>query len=97
MDLQSHGVSSRFRVSERGLGTRGIGGIDEHRNTRGCGHSSRSNASRFAVSSVLKKLTPVTLPPGRARLATRPTLTGSWPTTKTMGIVFVAALAAKAA
>ena len=36
------------------------------------------------------------LPPGRARLATRPSWTGSSATAKTMGIVVVAALAAKA-
>ena len=40
---------------------------------------------------------PVALPPGRARLATRPNLTGSSPTPKTIGIVVVAALAASAA
>ena len=37
---------------------------------------------------------PVALPPGRARLATRPSLTGSSPTMNTIGIVVVAALAA---
>ena len=36
------------------------------------------------------KMMPVALPPGRARLATRPTSTGSTPTTKTIGIVVVA-------
>jgi transposase len=41
-----------------------------------------------------KILTPVTLPTGRARLATRPNLIGSPPTMKTMGIVEVAAFAA---
>ena len=40
---------------------------------------------------------PVRLPPGRARLATRPSLTGSSGTMKTMGIVVVAALAANTA
>ena len=60
------------------------------------GTSSRSSSSRFAVNSALKKLIPVRLPPGRARLATRPSLTGSSPTLKTMGIVAVAALAASA-
>jgi hypothetical protein len=40
---------------------------------------------------------PVALPPGRARLATRPSFTGSSATPKTIGIVFVAALAASAA
>ena len=42
-------------------------------------------------------VTPVTLPPGRFRLATRPDLTGSPPCVKTIGIVVVAALAASAA
>src|SRR5262249_8726163 len=40
--------------------------------------------------------TPVALPPVRARLATRPSLTGSSATPKIMGIVVVAALAANA-
>ena len=39
---------------------------------------------------------PVRLPSGRARLETRPSLTGSSPTLNTMGIVAVAALAANA-
>jgi hypothetical protein len=40
---------------------------------------------------------PVALPPGRLKLATRPAATGSTPTTNTMGIVVVTALAASAA
>src|SRR5262245_43432422 len=60
------------------------------------GISSRRSSSRLATSSVETKLMPVRLPPGRARLATRPSLTGSSATAKTMGIVVVAALAAKA-
>ena len=44
-----------------------------------------------------KQLTPVALPPGRARLATRPSLTGSSAELKTIGIVVVADLAARAA
>src|SRR6516165_7140553 len=61
------------------------------------GTSSRSSSSRFATNSELKKLIPVRLPPGRARLATRPNLTGSSAAAKTMGIVVVAALAANVA
>src|SRR5262245_48090694 len=38
---------------------------------------------------------PVILPPGRLRLVTRPIATGSVPETNTMGIVAVAALAAR--
>src|SRR6516165_3769837 len=41
------------------------------------GTSSCSSASRLATTSVVKKLMPVALPPGRARLATRPNSTGS--------------------
>src|SRR6516165_9252525 len=61
------------------------------------GSRSCSRSSRFAANSPLKKLIPVRLPPGRARLATRPSLTGSWATIKAIGIVVVAALAAGAA
>jgi hypothetical protein len=39
----------------------------------------------------------VTFPPGRLKLATRPSLMGSPPVKKTIGIVAVAALAARAA
>ena len=44
-----------------------------------------------------KKLTPVTFPPGRLRLATIPTSTGSAPITKTIGTVVLAAFAARVA
>ena len=60
------------------------------------GISSRTTPSRFAVSSPLKKLTPVRLPPGRARLATRPAATGSIPVMKTTGTGAIASLAASA-
>jgi hypothetical protein len=58
--------------------------------TRSC-----SRPSRLATSTVTNMLTPVAFPPGLARLATRPNLTGSSPTPKTTGIVAVAALAAR--
>jgi len=58
------------------------------------GRNSRKNASCFAASSTDMKLMPVTLPPGRLRLLTRPFLTGSNPVTNTIGTVVVAALAA---
>src|SRR5262249_15279525 len=51
---------------------------------------------RFAANSSPKKLIPVRLPPGRARLATRPSVTGSSAARKTIGIVVVAAFAASA-
>src|SRR5262249_18776150 len=58
------------------------------------GTSSCRSPNLFATNSAMKKLIPVALPPGCARLATRPSLTGSSPTLKTIGIVVVAALAA---
>src|SRR5262249_46842993 len=42
-----------------------------------------------------QRLTPVTLPPGLFMLVTRPSWTGSPPVWKTIGIVVVAALAAR--
>src|SRR5438128_2648166 len=61
------------------------------------GTNSCKSPSRFAPSSPLMELTPVTLPPGRLRLATRPVWTGSPPPLKTIGMVEVADLAADAA
>ena len=61
------------------------------------GTSWRSSSSRFAASTLNRELTPVTLPPGRLRLATRPSAIGSPPVANTIGIVVVAALAAIAA
>jgi hypothetical protein len=61
-----------------------------------CGANSRNSPSRFAVSSTARMLTPVTLPPGRLRLATRPSATGSEAIAKTIGMLEVAVLAASA-
>ena len=49
------------------------------------GTHSRNNSSRLAPSAPVKKLTPVALPPGRLRLATRPSLTGSSALVKRLG------------
>ena len=97
LDLQPHGAGSRFHVSQRGLGIGSMVGLTSTATRAAAGTSSRRSSSRFAANSPMKKLIPVRLPPGRARLATRPSLTGSSATTKTMGIVVVAALAANAA
>ena len=60
------------------------------------GTRSRNNSNRFDPSELIRNVTPVIFPPGRLRLATRPILTGSAPSEKTIGIVAVAALAASA-
>src|SRR5262245_24798038 len=60
------------------------------------GNSSCNNANRLAETSICMLATPVALPSGRLRLATRPIWTGSPAVLKTIGIVVVAALAASA-
>src|SRR5262249_18917690 len=54
------------------------------------GAISFSRSSHFAASAYSYKRKPVTLPPGRARLATKPEPTGSMALTKTIGTVRVA-------
>ena len=71
-------------------------GLNEHGNASSRGYQLTQEFQPLGHNSLLKKLMPVALPPGRARLATRPSLTGSSGTVKTMGIVAVAALAANA-
>src|SRR4029077_20438830 len=61
------------------------------------GRISLSGPSRFTASSGKRVASPVTFPPGRARLATNPWPTGSETATATMGIVVVACFAARAA
>ena len=60
------------------------------------GTASLSISSLLVFSSVDKLESPVTLPPGRARLATKPAPTGSAALAITMGMVVVALLAANA-
>jgi hypothetical protein len=65
--------------------------------TLAVGTNSCSSSTRFGATSAFKLVTPVTLPPGRFRLATKPSLIGSPPISKAMGMVAVAAFAATAA
>src|SRR5260221_658623 len=58
------------------------------------GTNSCSSSSCFGPSSTFTEVTPVILPPGRLRLATSPSWTGSSAIWKTIGIVVVAAKAA---
>jgi hypothetical protein len=62
-----------------------------------CGMASLSNSTLFPLISGLKKLDPVMLPPGRAKLATMPPAIGSPMIAITMGMVVVARLAAAVA
>src|SRR6516164_8689188 len=58
------------------------------------GRISCSSSIRLATRSTPMKVTPVTFPPGRLRLGTKPARTGSEAVVNTMGIVFVACIAA---
>src|SRR5512144_1258504 len=60
------------------------------------GHKLAQEFQPLLTNSRLKRLIPVRLPPGRGRLVTRPSLTGSWGMVKTIGIVVVAPFAANA-
>ena len=97
MELQPKSVGRRYHYTRIGLGNSGIGrvnkqGYDGRRRDQFVQHS-----SRFGAISLFNWVTPVTLPPGRLRLATSPILTGSEPASKTIGMVAVAAFAASAA
>src|SRR5262245_58991379 len=59
------------------------------------GTASFNRLRRLALSSGLLSVTPVTFPPGRAKLATRPTIIGSETPAKTSGTVLVAFRAAR--
>ena len=57
----------------------------------------RGISSRFASSSTANEVSPVTLPPGWARLGTTPCPTGSPIAPMTIGMVLVARFASSAA
>jgi hypothetical protein len=76
-------------MSLNSISTFGLFGFTRKVITLVFGTNSRKNCSRFAPRSAAKFVTAVTLPPGRLRRATRPSLTGSLPLTKTIGIVEV--------
>src|SRR5262249_10603860 len=75
----------------------GLAGLTRSAMTVAAGTTLCSSSSAFGATSTANAVTPVRLPPGRFRLATRPSLTGSRPVVKTIGTVAVAALAAGAA
>jgi len=97
LSLQPDGTGGFLHDVHRSLGVGNIGWVNEYGNANSLRNHVVQGRSRFASTSPTKKLMPVALPPGRARLATRPSRTGSSPTPKTIGIVVVAALAASAA
>ena len=78
------------------IGLSGLVGFARKATRESPGTTSLSSSSRFPSSSWTIVVEPVTFPPGRARLATSPVPTASPATAMTIGIVFVACLAARA-
>jgi hypothetical protein len=94
MELQSEGAGRRLQLTKKASLKVGLVGLMSTAMMVAFGSSSRSSSSRFCATSTFKLVTPVRLPPGRIKLATSPTLTGSTAIAKTIGMVAVAALAA---
>jgi len=73
----------------------GLSGFDSAAAREMCGHASLSSSSRLALSCGRKKVDPVRLASGLARLETRPVAMASPLIAITMGIVVVACLATR--
>ena len=96
MELHAERPGRCLQASRLGLGT-GISRVDEHSHDGRRGDQLVQQLQPFGAHLHVQVVTPVTLPPGRFRLATRPVATGSSAVEKTIGMVVVAALAACAA
>src|SRR5262245_47217873 len=75
----------------------GLVGLTRTETAAAVGTTSRKISSRFGPTSTFKLVTPVILASGWLRLLTSPIAIGSAPISKTIGIVVVADLAARAA
>jgi hypothetical protein len=77
-DMELHPrVRAACRPLVVGSVTLGLVGLATRPMIVAVGTSAWSNSSRFGATSTLNEVTPVTLPPCRLRLATRPICTGS--------------------
>ena len=65
----------------------GLPGLTRMPITLEAGNKPCSNCNCLATNVLARKLTPVTLPPGRFMLTTRPNFTGSAPIANTMGML----------
>ncbi len=93
--LQELLISARWSLI--GCCASSTGRIDQHGQSLGGGHHFTQQFQPLCRQFSHRKLIPVRLPPGRARLATSPSFTGSCAMPKTMGIVADVSLAANAA
>ena len=81
----------------RGVAFAAVSAASGHRTATlvSLGTTSLRSCSRLETRSGEKSVRPVMLPPGRAKLATKPSLTGSWLFPMTIGMVRVACCAAR--
>src|SRR5262249_10203060 len=93
LDRQPENSCRRFDIGLEFFGRLEIE-VDEGRDCLECGSSWRKSPSRLAANAPDNIVTPVAFPPGRLKLATKPSLTGSSPVKKVIGIELVAAFAA---
>src|SRR6266567_746237 len=94
MELHSEGGSRRLQGARKLFGKSWTGRIDEYGNAGRRGHQFAQQFQPLGATSMFKLVTPVRFPPGRCRLATSPSWTGSVAVSKTIGIIAVAAFAA---
>ena len=94
-DRHPQGWNARMHVLDSGVGQRSVGS-DERDETGRLRRQLTQQSEPLRGELHVEVLTPVALPPGRLRLATRPSATGSEAVLKTIGMLEVAALAASA-
>src|SRR6516162_8385080 len=92
-DLQPKAASRRLRTLDIVLQNPWDLWVHEQGDLLGCGKEFMQQLQ--PLWSVAITVTPVALPPGRLRLATSPVATGSEAVVKTIGMVWVAAIAAR--
>src|SRR5262245_39224501 len=97
MELQSQCLSRRLRAARNRLDKSRNRRVDQKRHAGNRRQQFMQQLQPLRRHLMFKLVTPVTLPPGRLRLATSPNSTESAPPSNTIGIVVVAALAASAA
>src|SRR5262249_10875831 len=96
LDLQSHGASSRLHVSQRDLCVRSIGRVGEQSNTSGCGHQLAQESEPLCYQPTYEKIDTGRVAAWPGKLGDKAELDRIVGNCEAMGIVVVAALAAKA-
>jgi hypothetical protein len=96
MLLKKSATRRQHAIIDSWFGSR-IGRVHEQTDVRGCSYQVVQQSSRFDTRLELNWVTPVMLRPGRFRLATKPSVSGSPAVSNTIGMVVVAALITSAA